>query len=138
MSDANQLHAAEAYVYLPGATVFELEHLAILHAVARHGGSNTKAALELGLSRSTVIKHVNDAAKAPPVADAHPLPPPGTDDDTWLYLPGKTIEQIETEAIERATRRHGGSNTKAATELGISRSTVIKRMSELLAVAKRP
>jgi DNA-binding NtrC family response regulator/pSer/pThr/pTyr-binding forkhead associated (FHA) protein len=51
-----------------------------------------------------------------------------TDDDQNLYLPGRTMAEINREAMLRALRRNGGSKTDAAKELGISRSTVIKHL----------
>jgi DNA-binding NtrC family response regulator len=50
------------------------------------------------------------------------------DDDEYLYLPDQTLEQLETEIMLRCVRRHGGQKSPAAKELGISRSTLSKRL----------
>jgi DNA-binding NtrC family response regulator len=49
------------------------------------------------------------------------------DDDFHLYLPGRTMEQVENEVIARSMRRNRGVKSAVAKELNIARSTVIKR-----------
>ncbi len=56
---------------------------------------------------------------------------PGTDSDDVVTLPGKTLQDVENEAILKALRRHGGNRRATARELGLARSTMQKRAAEL-------
>jgi DNA-binding NtrC family response regulator len=51
-------------------------------------------------------------------------------DDTTLYLPGLTLEEIEREAIRLSLRRHRGKRAAVVKELGIAKSTVMKRIAQ--------
>jgi transcriptional regulator with PAS, ATPase and Fis domain len=51
-------------------------------------------------------------------------------DDTTLYLPGLTLEDIEREAIRLSLRRHRGKRAAVVKELGIAKSTVMKRIAQ--------
>jgi len=53
------------------------------------------------------------------------------DDDSILFIAGKTLQQIEMEVTYKALRRHGGNRRAAARELGLARSTMQKRAAEL-------
>ena len=57
-----------------------------------------------------------------------PLP---TGDDDVVYLPGRTLAEIEREAILKCLRRHRGNRRAAARELGLARSTLQLRAKEL-------
>jgi DNA-binding NtrC family response regulator len=46
------------------------------------------------------------------------------DDDRSLLLPGLTLARVVDEARKRSIRRNGGNKTRAAAELGVSRSTL--------------
>lgn len=59
------------------------------------------------------------------------LPSRVADGEDAVYLPGKTLQQIETEATIKALKRHGGNRRAVARELGLARSTVQKRAAEL-------
>jgi transcriptional regulator with PAS, ATPase and Fis domain len=51
-------------------------------------------------------------------------------DDTTLYLPGLTLEDIEREAIRLSLRRHRGKRAAVVKELRIAKSTVMKRIAQ--------
>ncbi|HVP68250.1 MAG TPA: sigma 54-interacting transcriptional regulator [Anaeromyxobacteraceae bacterium] len=51
-------------------------------------------------------------------------------DDTTLYLPGLTLEDIEREAIRLSLRRHRGKRAAVVRELRIAKSTVMKRIAQ--------
>ena len=53
----------------------------------------------------------------------------GLNDLENLHLPGLTVDEVIHQVVLRAVRRHGNNRTAAATELGISRSTVIKHLA---------
>jgi DNA-binding NtrC family response regulator len=61
--------------------------------------------------------------------DARGSSAPQTDDDT-LYLRGLTLEEIEREAIRLSLRRHRGKRAAVVTELGLAKSTVMKRIAQ--------
>jgi two-component system response regulator AtoC len=52
--------------------------------------------------------------------------PAGAEDENTNAAP--SLEHIEREAIRRALTRSGGNRTRAATELGISRKTIINKI----------
>jgi DNA-binding NtrC family response regulator len=56
--------------------------------------------------------------------------PGGGDDDTTLYLPGLTLEEIERESIRLSLRRHQGKRAAVVKELQIAKSTVMKRIAQ--------
>jgi DNA-binding NtrC family response regulator len=51
-------------------------------------------------------------------------------DDTTLYLPGLTLEDIEREAIRLSLRRNRGKRAAVVKELEIAKSTVMKRIAQ--------
>ena len=51
-------------------------------------------------------------------------------DDTTLYLPGLTLEEIEREALRLCLRRNRGKRSAAVKELRIAKSTVMKRITQ--------
>ncbi len=53
------------------------------------------------------------------------------DENGSLILPGKTLAQIEREAVLKALRRHKGNRRAAARELDLARSTMQARAKEL-------
>ncbi len=61
--------------------------------------------------------------------DARGLPAGGGDDDT-LYVRGLTMEDLEREAIRLSLRRHRGKRAAVVKELGIAKSTVMKRIAQ--------
>jgi len=61
--------------------------------------------------------------------DVRPSAAPGGD-DTTLYLPGLTMEDVEREAIRLSLRRHGGKRASVVRELRIAKSTVMKRIAQ--------
>ncbi len=79
------------------------------------------------LLQAVVFSHkpVLEAAdiKFPPVALADRMA------EARIYLPGRTMADIEMEAIEQAVELHG-SQSAAARELGIARSTIINRLNQ--------
>jgi DNA-binding NtrC family response regulator/pSer/pThr/pTyr-binding forkhead associated (FHA) protein len=78
------------------------------------------------LRRGNVIEVDNLVFDAPLAADSA-TPREAVDDPEHLYLPGRSMADCEREIIARAVTRSGGNKTAAAKELGISRSTIIKR-----------
>ncbi len=61
--------------------------------------------------------------------DLRPSSGPGGDDAT-LYLPGLTMEDVEREVIRLSLRRHRGRRSAVVRELGIAKSTVMKRIGQ--------
>jgi DNA-binding NtrC family response regulator len=51
-------------------------------------------------------------------------------DDTTLYLPGLTMEDVEREAIRLSLRRNRGKRAAVVKELEIAKSTVMKRIAQ--------
>jgi DNA-binding NtrC family response regulator len=51
-------------------------------------------------------------------------------DDTTLYLPGLTMEDVERECIRLSLRRHGGKRSEVVKELRLAKSTVMKRIAQ--------
>ena len=68
-------------------------------------------------------------ASAVTFEDLRPSSGPGGDDAT-LYLPGLTMEDVEREAIRLSLRRHRGRRSAVVRELGIAKSTVMKRIAQ--------
>ena len=68
-------------------------------------------------------------ASAVTFEDLRPAAGPGGD-DTTLYLPGLTMEDIEREAIRLSLRRHRGKRAAVVKELQIAKSTVLKRIGQ--------
>jgi DNA-binding NtrC family response regulator len=54
----------------------------------------------------------------------------GAGDDDTLYMRGLTLEDLEREAIRLSLRRHRGKRTAVVKELGIAKSTVMKRIAQ--------
>jgi DNA-binding NtrC family response regulator len=108
-------------------------HPAALERLSRHPWPGNIRELRnvlaraLLLRRGAVIGASDLAFDGDPPPDASPASP-GSDS---FDLAGKTLAQIEEEAIRRALLRHGGNRRAAARELGIARSTVQKRAAEL-------
>jgi len=61
--------------------------------------------------------------------DVRPSTGPGGD-DTTLYLPGLTLEDVEREVIRLSLRRHRGKRAAVVRELRIAKSTVMKRIAQ--------
>ncbi len=53
-----------------------------------------------------------------------------TPGDDTLYLRGLTLEEIEREAIRLSLRRHRGKRAAVVKELGLAKSTVMKRIGQ--------
>ena len=68
-------------------------------------------------------------ASAVTFEDLRPPAGPGGD-DTTLYLPGLTMDDIEREAIRLSLRRHRGKRAAVVKELQIAKSTVMKRIGQ--------
>jgi DNA-binding NtrC family response regulator len=68
-------------------------------------------------------------ASAVTFEDLRPASVPGGD-DTTLYLPGLSMEDIEREAIRLSLRRHRGKRAAVVKELQIAKSTVMKRIGQ--------
>lgn len=49
----------------------------------------------------------------------------------WLYLPGRSLESIEKEAIRASHARHLGHRRSIMTELSISKSNLLRKLDEL-------
>jgi DNA-binding NtrC family response regulator len=55
---------------------------------------------------------------------------PDTGDDGTLYVRGLSMEEIEREAIRLSLRRNQGKRSAVVKELGIAKSTVLKRIAQ--------
>jgi len=69
------------------------------------------------------------SASAVTFEDARGASGKGGDDDT-LYLRGLTMEDLEREAIRLSLRRNRGKRAAVVKELGIAKSTVMKRIAQ--------
>lgn len=49
----------------------------------------------------------------------------------WIKVAGKTLKDIETEAIKKALNRNGWNITHTAAELGINRATLYRKIWKL-------
>ena len=58
-------------------------------------------------------------------------------DELMAFDSGKTLRDLENEAIISAVRRNGGNKAKAAEELGISLKTLYNRLNQLQDFAKK-
>jgi transcriptional regulator with GAF, ATPase, and Fis domain len=56
--------------------------------------------------------------------------PADTGDDGFLYVRGLTMEEVERETIRLSLRRNAGRRASVVKELGIAKSTVLKRISQ--------
>jgi DNA-binding NtrC family response regulator len=56
--------------------------------------------------------------------------PAATGDDDTLFVRGLTMEEIEREAIRLSLRRHRGKRSSVVKELGLAKSTVMKRIAQ--------
>ena len=54
----------------------------------------------------------------------------GVGDDDTLYVRGLKMEDLEREAIRLSLRRHHGKRAAVVKELGIAKSTVMKRIAQ--------
>jgi DNA-binding NtrC family response regulator len=61
--------------------------------------------------------------------DTRAAPAPGADDDT-MFCRGLSMDEIEREAIRLSLRRNQGKRAAVVKELGIAKSTVIKRIAQ--------
>jgi DNA-binding NtrC family response regulator len=61
--------------------------------------------------------------------EARPAPAKGGGDDV-LFVRGLTMEEIEREAIRLSLRRHHGKRAAVVKELGLAKSTVMKRIAQ--------
>jgi DNA-binding NtrC family response regulator len=59
-----------------------------------------------------------------------PTAPTTSDVRDWLYLRGRTMEQLENLIIERTVERCGGNKTKAAEELAIGVRTIFRKVKD--------
>ena len=101
----------------PG-NVRELEN-AIEHAVAvADGPAIGPADLPMALSAQRQLEASASAA----VASAAPPPGIGSPRETW------SLAEVEKEHIERVLRHHRGNTTSAAAQLGISRTTLWRKL----------
>ena len=58
-------------------------------------------------------------------------------DELMAFDSGKTLRDLENEAIVSAVRRNGGNKAKAAEELGISLKTLYNKLNQLQDFAKK-
>ncbi len=58
-------------------------------------------------------------------------------DELMAFDSGKTLRDLENEAIVSALRRNGGNKAKAAEELGISLKTLYNKLNQLQDIAKK-
>jgi DNA-binding NtrC family response regulator len=60
-----------------------------------------------------------------------PVFEPGASSLEWVYLPGLSLEQLEALAILSAFSRHSGNRRQMMTELGISKSGLLRHLDAL-------
>jgi DNA-binding NtrC family response regulator len=92
----------------------ELRHVVQLAVVLSDGATIRGSALR-----------IDDGSRRCPEAGA------GPDQRELVDLRGKTLEQIEAVAIRSAWDRHGGQRGAMARELGIARSSLLRKLDEL-------
>ena len=56
---------------------------------------------------------------------------PGGRDDSAVDLRGKTLGELEEIAIRSALQRHGGNRRAVCEELGIARSSLLRKLDAL-------
>ena len=54
-----------------------------------------------------------------------------TEREQWVFLPGRTLAQIEAEAIRACFRRTNGNRKRMVRELGIVKSTLMRKLAQL-------
>jgi DNA-binding NtrC family response regulator len=79
--------------------------------------------LENVLERALIYRERGDI-EAGDIDLRRPGPPPGSGGENGA----PSLETIEREAIRRALTRSRGNRTRAATELGVSRKTIINKI----------
>ena len=88
---------------------------------------------------ANVIEHAMILCDRLPVSTEH-LPRRFTTRQMRRYgpivVPGRTLREIEMEAIHQALDRHGGSKPKAAEELGVSLKTLYNKLNQAAALGK--
>jgi len=62
---------------------------------------------------------------------AHLSTDPGTEEIQGIGPTGSSLDSIEREAILAALHRHGGNRTRAARDLGIHRTTLVRKLKRL-------
>ena len=62
----------------------------------------------------------------PPPPPPSPTPPPAP-----ISHPPPKLDALEREALVQALERHAGNRTRAAAELGIHRTTLIRKLKKL-------
>ncbi len=84
----------------------------------------------LNVIRNVVVLHDGGVVTPAmlPASLAAETPPPGPGDAAPPALPGRTLAQIERQAIESALARHDGSVPLAARELDVSPSTLYRKL----------
>ena len=100
----------------PG-NVRELEN-AIRTAVVLNDGATLTAAMLP--ARVTAARAAPEPPASPPPSTPHPAPRP-------TRRAGRTLAEIEREAIEAAIAEHGGNIAQAAAALGVSPSTIYRK-----------
>jgi two-component system response regulator AtoC len=105
----------------PG-NVRELEN--ILERALIFCGGKTIRGHDIDLHRETSASPGTPGTVPPaPAASPKPAPPP------WITEgDGRSLEELEKEAIFAALTRSGGNRTRAAGELGVSRKTILNKL----------
>lgn len=96
--------------------------------VAREGSASEPAPRE-GLSPARPAS-CEAPVPAPPISREAPAPAPSTSLDVF-DLRGRTLEQLESTAIRAAFERHRGNRRAISRELGLARSSLIRKLDLL-------
>ena len=127
--DQQQTPAAEPVmpdVSTPDDTVTEEEKIRI--ALASHQGNISKTASALGMSRSTLYRRMQQYEKAA----VPPKQQPDTSDSRRKPIPSQYshYEDYERDMIHYLLFTCHGNKTKVAEKLGISKSTLYRRLHD--------
>jgi DNA-binding NtrC family response regulator len=82
------------------------------------------------VQRALLLRGEGLAIPASAVTFDEARPAAGGGHDDTLFLRGLTMEEIEREAIRLSLRRHGGKRASVVKELGLAKSTVMKRIAQ--------
>ncbi len=116
-----------------------LERFSHEHGVSIQGFSDQAKNLLMGYGWPGNVRELQNVVEqaviftAGPLIEASELPlqkSVSQGESLALMIPGATMEQIERYAIERTLEATGGSPTKAAAMLGISRRTIHNRLKQ--------
>ncbi len=101
-----------------------------LAKLAAHDWPGNVRQLRNVVQRALLMRDEGLAIPASAVTFDEARPAAGGDDDDTLFLRGLAMDDIEREAIRLSLRRHRGKRSAVVKELGLAKSTVMKRIAQ--------